>query len=73
MCWRCVVGSLQEAAVRAVLLPRRHPGAPHLRADRLEHPVRVQRDRSTHLRPTAPHVHQRVRRESHSFIPSFIP
>ena len=71
LCWRGVVGGLQEAAVRAMFLPRRHPGAPNVWADRLEHPVWVQRDGPAYLRPPAPHVHQRVRRECHSFIQSF--
>lgn len=54
-------GDVQEAAVRAVLLPRGGAGAAPVRAARLEHPLRVQRDRPAHQRHAALHVPQRVR------------
>lgn len=54
------VGGVQEAAVRAVLLPRGDPGAAAVRPARLEHPLRVQRDRPQDQRHAALHVPQRV-------------
>lgn len=59
---RSVRARVSQAVVRSVLLPRAGPGAEDVRADRVEHPIRVQRVGSQDLGAAACHVPQRERK-----------
>mmetsp|Transcript_36227 Transcript_36227/g.69420 ORF Transcript_36227/g.69420 Transcript_36227/m.69420 type:complete len:261 (-) Transcript_36227:4159-4941(-) len=53
--------SLAKDAVRPLLLPLRHTPAKKLRPHRMEHPVRIQRERPPHLHAPAQDVPGRIR------------
>lgn len=68
---------VHQAAVRHHVLPRRRPGTPQVRADRLEYTVRVQRVRLSHFHTAAtgecrPFWNHRLRDPSSSFLFSFL-
>ena len=58
----CVTASMEADAVWTLFLPRAGPGETQVRPARVEHFLRVQRDRSQHLRAAAGHVPQPIRR-----------
>lgn len=51
-----LLGCFQETPLRTVFLPRPDPGEEEVRAARLEHSIRVQRDRPPDLSAAATHV-----------------
>ena len=57
-------GDVQEAVLRPGVRARLRAGAPLVRADRLEHPVRLRRRRPADQRPAAAHVRQRQQEDA---------
>ena len=51
---------LEKDALWPVLLPRSHPGATQIWTNRLEHPLRIQRNRFEDIGPAAGHVPQPI-------------